>query len=192
MEVLDELFNSKLEVKLFRLFLRNPESEFSTKEIGERTASKSKDVNKEVAKLHKLRFLNQKTDRKSKKKTYLVNIDFPFYSELKAVIFKEVPVAKERIMSRAKNLGKLKLLLISGIFLNMENARTDMLIVTDGLSERKMETFLKDLESEVGKELNYSLMGIEEFYYRKKMYDKFLREILKSPHEIIIDNLQMK
>lgn len=192
MVILDELFNSKLEVKFFRLFLRNLESSFSAKEVAARIGHKIADVNKEIIKLHNLRFLTQKTDHKSKGKTYSINAEFPYYSELKALIFKEVPVAKERIVNRAKNLGKLKLLLVSGIFLNLENTRTDMLVVTDGLSERKMETFLKDLEAEVGKEINYSLMGIEEFYYRKKMYDKFLREIFKGPHEIVINKLQLK
>lgn len=190
MSVLDELFNSKLEVKLLKLFLRNSEESFSVKEIASRVSEKLKDVNKEISKLHNIRFLNQKTDRKNKKKTYCLNKDFSFYSELKELIFKALPVSKERIVSKAKNLGKIKLLIVSGIFLNKETCRTDMLMVTDGLSERRFATFLKELEAEVGREINYSLMGIEEFYYRRKMYDKFLREILKGSHEKIVDKIR--
>lgn len=190
MSVLEELFNSETEVRLFRLFLRNVEENFEIKDVIARLGTKSKDVPKEIAKLHRLRFLNQKTDRKIQKKTYSLNQDFSFYTELRDLFFKEVPVSKERIVNKAKNLGKLKLLLVSGIFLNKDNCRTDMLLVTDGLSDRKFATFLKDLEAEVGKEINYSLMGIEEFYYRRKMYDRFLREVLKGPHEKIIDKIR--
>ena len=35
-------------------------------------------------------------------------------------------------------------------------------------------------------------MDVEEFEYRYKMYDKFVRDILDLPHETIIDKVSKK
>ena len=69
-------------------------------------------------------------------------------------------------------------------------AKTDLLIVGDNISKAKMKHLLEDLEAEMGREVNYSLMDSNEFKYRANMFDKFIMELLDSPHEIVVNKMQ--
>jgi hypothetical protein len=54
----------------------------------------------------------------------------------------------------------------------------------------KAEKVFEGLSAELGRDVVYSLMDVEEFEYRFKMYDKFIRDILEMPHETIVDKLR--
>ena len=93
---------------------------------------------------------------------------------------------------RINRLGKIKLAVISGIFINKDNPDpliADLLMVGDYIDSRKLRSFLKSLEAEVGKEIKYSVMDKEEFQYRLAMFDRFIRVLLESPHEKLINRL---
>jgi hypothetical protein len=48
---------------------------------------------------------------------------------------------------------------------------------------------MSSLESEIGKEISFVLMTMEEFKYRLNMLDKFILEFLEGPHEEIINKI---
>ncbi len=89
-----------------------------------------------------------------------------------------------------KKLGDVKLAVVSGIFINYPKSKTDILIVADSVSKAKMKHLIEDLEAEMSREVNYSLMGFDEFKYRVNMFDKFIMELLEAPHEIIVNKIQ--
>ena len=84
---------------------------------------------------------------------------------------------------------QVKLAVLAGVFLNHENSRTDLLIVGDDITKRKLDRFLLYIESELGRSIQYTLMDMDEFKYRMGMYDRFLRDILEYPHTTIIDRI---
>ena len=79
--------------------------------------------------------------------------------------------------------------MLAGVFIGQENARTDILMVGEGITKTKLNQFLATTESEIGKTLHYTLMSTDEFRYRRDMYDRFLRDILEYPHEKLINRL---
>ena len=96
------------------------------------------------------------------------------------------------MIERINRLGKIRLAVISGVFINKENLDplvADLLIVGDYIENRKLKSFLKSLEAEVGKEIKYSVMEKEEFQYRLGMFDRFIRVLLDGPHEKLINKL---
>ena len=99
---------------------------------------------------------------------------------------------KKELASRFKNIGRIKLFLVSGLFLNLDKSRVDILIVGESLNKSKSDKVFDILSSELGREVVYSVMDVEEFEYRYKMYDKFVRDILDLPHETIIDKVSKK
>lgn len=126
------------------------------------------------------------------KTVYVLNPDFGSFYELRDLILKSLPAEKDNMVKRLNRLGKIKLAVISGIFINKENLDpliTDLLIVGDYIDSRKLRSFLKSLEAEVGKEVKYSVMDKEEFQYRLAMFDRFVRVILEAPHEKLINKL---
>ena len=85
----------------------------------------------------------------------------------------------------------MKLAVLSGVFINSDNARTDLLIVGDDVKKRALENFLGHTESDLGRPIQYTLMDTEEFRYRMDMYDRFLRDILEYPHAKLINRLDI-
>ena len=126
---------------------------------------------------------------------FLLNPDFEFFNELRALVLKPEPEERRALIRKISTLGRVKLAIISGIFLNTENSAidsepvADLFIVGDDMNRRKITTFLQGLEAEVGKEIKFGLMEREEFEYRYGMFDRFVRVLLEGPHEKIINKL---
>jgi len=188
-EILEQLFDSPVKVKLLKLFLRNPEESFGLRETVKKTRADKISCRRLISKLEEIKFIKSKF--KSGKKIYSLNSGFVFYNELKTLVLKSSPTSKNKILSRLKNVGRIKLALLSGIFLELENSRADLLIVGDGIKNKKLAGFLKDLESEVGKEINYVVLTTADFKYRYNMFDRFIRDILEKPHEKLINRLKL-
>jgi hypothetical protein len=61
--------------------------------------------------------------------------------------------------------------------------------VGDGVKKAKLDSIIKSVEAEVGKELRYAFFSTDEFKYRMSMYDKLVRDILDYPHKVLLDKL---
>lgn len=188
-EVLEQLFDSPVKVKLLKLFLRNPEQSFTLLGITKRLKCNSAACRRELNKLSDIRLINIRF--KAKKKTYSVNPSFDFYNELKTLVLKSSPTSKKKMIKKLRLLGGIKVAIIAGVLLNNENARVDMLIVGDNINNRKINNLLTDLEADVGKELDYVIMTTDEFEYRFEMFDRFLLDVMEKPHEKIINKLKI-
>jgi len=81
------------------------------------------------------------------------------------------------------------LAVISGIFINYEKSKADMVLVGDNVSKAKLKNLMSSLEAEIGKEIVFALMTMEEFKYRLNMLDKFILEFLEGPHEEVINKI---
>ena len=127
---------------------------------------------------------------------YALNANFEFFQELKTLILKSSPAEKDKLVKRLYKLGRIKLAILSGIFLSngdgsnaYDNSIADLFIVGDDMNRRKLTSFLQSLEAEMGKEIKFSLMEREEFDYRYRMFDRFVRVLLEGPHIKIINKL---
>lgn len=123
--------------------------------------------------------------------TYTLNPEFEFYYELKNLILKSSPGEKDEMVNKIMHLGKIKLAVVSGVFLNEPDQPevSDLFIVGDDIDRQKLNRFLKYLEALVGKEIKFTLMDKEEFKYRHGMFDRFIRVLLEGPHEKLVDRL---
>jgi len=196
-QILEQLFESPVKLKLLKLFLRNPHRQFLLADIVKKTQSESRVVQKQVAGLKSIGLLQQKLVRTNKKKQvkggfyFSANPDFDFYNELQFLILKSSPTSKEKMLKKIMRLGRIRLALISGVFLNSENSRVDLFLVGDNISRRKLMNFLAEMESEVGKEIEYAAMDSQEFDYRFHMFDRFVHDILEKPHEKLVNKLKL-
>ena len=189
LETLEKLFNSKARVRLLRFFLNHPKEKFLLPEISSRVKINSKGIRKEVNNLVKSGFL--KIKQANKKKYYFSNPKFILYDELKELVFKGNPASSKEIAKKIKNIGQIKLALISGSLINSEKGRVDIFIVGENLNKVKLKRFLEDIESEIGKGISYAAMNADEFNYRRNMFDKFVLDILEGPREILIDRMKI-
>lgn len=183
-ELFTQLFESRVKARLIKFFMLNDKREYSQREVVEKNKMSSVQITKELNRFEKMRMIIVRT--KKGKRFFQTNTGFIFYPELKNLVVKSNTMPECRSLSQIKNLGKVRLALISGVFLNYPKGRADLLLVGDEMSRAKLKHLLENLEAEVGKEINYSFMSSDEFKYRTDMLDKFIMEFLEGPYEEII------
>ena len=187
-EPLEELFGSPVKLQLMKLFFRNQEKQFLLKDIFKASRTEKQTTRKYLKKLEKIGLI-RKRKISPRKQIFYLNPDFEFFNELKELILKSSPVSKEKMLKQIKKLGKIKLVLLSGLFVGSKTARADLLIVGDNLNQRKISTFIKKIETEAGTEINCAAMNTDEFNYRYDMYDRFVRDLLEEKNELLINHL---
>ena len=202
MDTLGILFGSASRIKILRLFLLNPLEVYDIKEIALKSKVNIAETRKEISLLKKAGVLTDKSffkdtplNRGSKRilkkrmQGLQLKASFPLLFHLKNLIMSETPLGRNEISKRFRATGKIKLLILSGIFLDEPDSRVDVFIVGDNLKRRSIENVLRSIEAEVGKELSYGALETNEFLYRASVYDKFIRDILDMRHDKVIDRL---
>jgi hypothetical protein len=125
---------------------------------------------------------------KQEKKYYQANVDFVLFNEIKALVVKSQVLYEKDITEKLKALGSIKFLVLSGIFVNDEEAAVDLLVVGQ-IRKPDLVRVIREVEKEIGKEINYSLMDIKEFKHRREMTDVFLYNIFEANKIVAIDEL---
>lgn len=187
-----------------RYFLHHEDNIVSLYEITLKTKSKSTLVRKELAILSAIGFIEKRkartvvttgTGKKATSKMkevngYKLNTLFPHNQALKDLLFDFHLLDKRELAARFKVIGRIKLFVVAGVFIGDIKSRVDLLIVGEAINRAKAEKILEILSSELGRDVVYSIMDVEEYEYRFKMYDKFVRDIKEMPHEMVIDKLR--
>lgn len=201
--MLEKIFGSAARVKMMRLFLFNSREHFDTAEIRSKTQLSGRAVAREITRLSNAGFIKQKNGMKEVCRTrgkeekvvkkrvrgWMLNPNFPYLEAMKTLLISSKSFERSTIARRFQNGGRIKLLIISGVFLRNEQSRVDILVVGDNLKRVTIAQTLKAIESSVGKELRYAIMKTDDFLYRMSIYDKFIRDILDYPHERLIDKI---
>lgn len=202
-QLLEKLFESVPKVRLLRLFMQNQDTNFPIIEIVRRTKLPSRSIRSELNKLLKIGLIKSKIgpiplDSSSGKKhkikkaeLFFINSSFPIIQELHTLTIRSLATSRIKLLRQIKSLGKIKLAIISGIFINSDKSRTDLLLIGDDIKRKRLENFLGQIESEIGKPIEYTMMDTDEFKYRLNMYDRFLRDILEYPHEKLINKFNV-
>jgi len=63
--------------------------------------------------------------------------------------------------------------------------------VGDNLKRGAIDSVVRGIEAELGKEIIYSVFETDDFKYRLSMFDKLIRDILDFPHQKIVDRLNI-
>lgn len=203
METLAKLFGNATKVKLMRLFLFNPDSYFSIKEIIDRSKSNRKESKKELSGLinvgivKKRAILREIPSKKKRKVTirkvsdvgYFLDPKFPYLESLKNLLITVSLHADDTLVRKFSNLGRIKFFIASGFFIQEWDTRVDLLIVGDDINLSKLDSVIKSIEAEVGKEIAYSAFDTDDFEYRYGIHDRLIRDILDHPHMTLVDKL---
>lgn len=197
MDILEKLFGSAAKVRVMKLFLFHPNSTFDMEEIKKRSQLNSSKIQKEMRSLEKMGFLKKKSmslmskngKNKKKVKAWSVDFKFPYLKHLQSMLVHTSPFANKDIVKKFKNAGDLKLLIISGIFIQNWESRVDILIVGDKLKSSTLHSVIKTLEADMGCELRYTVLETDDFKYRLNIYDKLIRDVLDFPHEKVLNKI---
>lgn len=183
--MLEDIFISKVRVKVLQLFFGNFGQIFHVREIVRRVSEEINAVRRELARMEKAGMLT--SEWRANRRYYAVRTDHIFWQDLLSLVAKTVGLGGDIVKNRSK-LGKVKFALLSGSFVrNTEPgpAEVDLLIVGNIIMPQ-IAAIVKDEEARRGREINYTVMTEEEFNFRKRRRDPFLAGILEKPAIMLI------
>ncbi len=186
-EILEHLFGSRSRSRMLRFFVLNPGKEISLTDVKKKMNIDGRRIRGDINALRKIEFIIESV-RKGEK-YYMLNEAFPYYVELRNLFIKANTYPQCKELKQIKDVGRVKLVMISGIFLNYDKSRLDILIVCDDMNRTKLVKAIEVIEAEIGKEVRYMAMTSDELHYRLDMMDRFLIDFLGSPHDTVINKV---
>lgn len=186
MDILGKLLGNSNRIKTIRLFLFNPDLALTAKEAAKRAKVTLATMRRELRSLRDADFIKEKRNVRG---GFQLNKEFPFQSQLRVLFNVEVFENRDKIVRRFKNCGKIKSLIISGIFLEDGAGKVDLVVIGDKLKRAPIENAVRAIEAEIGKELTYAMMETKDFIYRLHSGDRFVRDVLDFEHKKLIDKL---
>lgn len=194
--MIDALFGSKTRVKLLHLFLNNPGQSFYVREITRKIEEQINSVRRELSNMMAIGIIV--SDSADNKLYYQVNQEYEFYTALRAIFADDfsLPAQKTQpaIQSQEpsqleKLLGKLnglRVAVASGRLVVGSSSSVDLLLV-GSLPLKQVEAVMADVEKSEGKELRYSVLPYDEFYYRLSIRDRFITDVINGKHTVLVD-----
>lgn len=188
--MIDALFGSKTRVKLLHLFLNNPGKSFYVREITRLIDEQINSVRRELSNMLGVGIIT--SDTADNKLYYEVNQRYEHYVALRA-IFADQPTKTAKSVKAAddwqpliEQLPNVRIAVAAGVLVQGSSSKVDLLVV-GAVSPTKLKTAVKSIERLEGRELTYSMLPYDEFYYRLSVRDKFITEIMNSNHHVVVD-----
>jgi hypothetical protein len=170
--MIDALFGSKTRVKLLHLFLNNPGTSFYVREITRLVDEQINSVRRELSNMLSIGIIT--SDTSDNKLYYEVNQRFEHYLPLKAIFGNQ----------DAKDV--VRIAIASGVLVRASSSSIDLLLVGP-IAPLRVKKTIASIEKLEGRELTYSVLTYDEFYYRLSVRDKFITEILSSNYQVVVD-----
>ncbi|MDD2680867.1 MAG: hypothetical protein PHE20_02050 [Patescibacteria group bacterium] len=210
--MLARIFGSNARVKILKAFLSKPEQKYYTRQLARDLELQVNSVRRELENLQNIGLIKEqpvdyslevneeiviKVERKSKKvskepdkkeapkneiKYFTADIDFLLFRELKSLFAKANLLSCQDFLKNIDDLGVITHLWLSGIFTGETKAPVDILIVGK-INKTQLLQRIKNLEVDLGKEINFTIMDDSEYEYRTDINDIFLYK-LKQCHTL--------
>lgn len=192
---INALFGSKTRVKLLNLFFNSPDQKFYVREISRTIDEQVNSVRRELTNLESVGVVKSSTE--DRKIYYQANQRFKYYLPLR-VIFAGVKIGDSiSVDKKTSDIDKwqselsdiqneVELLVLFGVLADDPKSNIDMLLVGDNYGH-KLSEWASNIENKEGRELNYMILSMEDFYYRYTTQDTFIKGLFESNHKVIFD-----
>ena len=185
--MLEQLFGSKTRTKLLRLFFMKKEGRFYVREITRLIDERINSVRRELENLKTFGLI--KDEIVNNKRYYHLDENFTLFKELKDLVIKSRFFIEKEYIRKFKKLPGVKYVVLTGYFVGLKDKTLTDILIVGKVSKSKIESIVRRMSKEFLDDINYTIMDMKEFKYRKGMTDKFLYNILKNKKIVIIDKI---
>lgn len=200
--MIEQLFGSKTRVKLLQLFYGNVNRSFYVREITRKVDEQINSVRRELANLLNIGIIT--SDTSNNKVYYEVNQKFEYFGPLQELFGGKKPRSRKSVKATSKvnepvvvsayaeepadlkTLGNIDVVALMGQFTRDEASGVDILVVGD-VNQNAVQKYVTELEEKEGKELRYTVLGVDEFNYRLQIKDRFISNVLLSKKQVLFD-----
>ena len=180
--------NGEIRLKVLRFFLVNQKEYSSIEDLEEKTKVKKDKLRKELLLLTNANFIDKYIDNKGTN-LFKLNENFEYKDSLFELVFDFYNMNRNVLVDRLKKIGRIKLFYFTGVFVNDIDSDIDILLIIDNVKPKEMNKVVSDINATFANKLRILIMDIEEFNYRYKMFDRFLRLILEGKKIVVVDKL---
>lgn len=198
MDILEKLFKGRERVQIMRFFIFNPDITFGVNDVSLKIGVPKRLIDAEFFNLEKAGFLRRKPYLKGHRdlsgdlargRGWILNSHFRYLKALENLIISQGLISEQDLLKKIANWGKIKFVLVSGIFTQDSESRVDLMVVGDDIKQNAVIRVISNFEKEFGKEIRYSVFETSEFKYRLNMNDKLVHDIIDYPHKTLINRL---
>jgi predicted nucleotidyltransferase len=178
--MLEYLITSKAKRNILRLFFMNPENDYYLRQVSRLTGEPISAVQRELGSLEKGGILEYQ--RRGNLKCYSVNKEFPFYAELKKIIYATVGLG-DYLTTKLQNPEQIELAFIYGsVARGEETAKSDIdLFVVGDIDVGTLHNLVSQIEKDTGRTINYTVMTKKELDSRITKIEPFIHRIMAEP-----------
>ncbi len=186
---MEELFVSKVRVKILQLFLSSPDPLFHVREIVRRVDEEINAVRRELARMEKYGLVS--SEWRANRRLYRLRKDHRYYPELLGMVAKSTGLGGDIVKGKGR-LGKLKYAFISTRFIkNIPSGTEDVDILLVGqIVLPELQAIIADEQAKREREINYSFMDENEFQFRVRRRDPFILRVLVQPKIMLVGDEQ--
>lgn len=186
-EGMEELFVSRVRVKLLKLFLTTEESLLHVREIVRRTGEEINAVRRELQRMEKYGMVD--SEWRANRRLYHFRTDYIFYPQLLGLVVKTTGLGEAIIKNRNK-MGRVKYVMMATRYIkNQPSGPEDVdILVVGQLVLPELQALISNEQAKRDQEINYSFMDESEFQFRVKRRDPFILRVLTQPKIMVIGN----
>jgi hypothetical protein len=189
--MLNDLFLSKVRVKLLELFLGEPERIYYVREIVRHVEEQINAVRMELNRMEAVGLLS--SEWRANRKYYTLRKDYVFFDELLRLVNKTTGLGGNIVRERVR-LGKIRYAMLSGSYIRgLKPGPNDVELLLVGVVVLpELSRIVKEQEAKLGREINYTVMSEDEFLFRKSRRDPFVVSVLEKPRMMLLgDEIEM-
>jgi predicted nucleotidyltransferase len=183
--MLEQLFSSRVRVRLLTTFLTNPDARFYTRQLERLLDGSPYAIQRELRRLEAIGLLEAQPEANIK--YYAVNKDFAIYPELKNIILKTTGVGDVLHEGLAK-LGTVEQAFIYGsVAAGDEDGLSDIdLMIIGKVDLIRLSSVISQLEDSIRREINYIVYERREMERKLQEGDVFLNNVDSGPKIMLI------
>lgn len=203
-DFLARLMTNTARAKVLRAFFFDQSGVFTAPLAAKRSGVPLRATEKEIRALEKLGILKpgkfvitlgngtQRTvGGRQKEAAWTVDPTFKYSAALSKFVHEVSPVRYNSILTGLKGSGRYIAVILSGSFVGDPSRPVDLLVAADALNEGRLETAVRALEREFGREIRYAAFSAPEFRYRLTIQDRLIRDTLDYPHLALLDKIRL-
>lgn len=178
--MMEELFISKVRVKVLQLFLSNQADLFHVREIVRRVDEEINAVRRELGRMEKFGMVT--SEWRANRRLYRFRRDYIYYQQLLEMVVKSTALGGAIIKNKNK-LGKVKYAMMATRFAKNETSEPDQvdLLIVGQVVLPELQALIANEQTTREREINYSFMDEAEFQFRVKRRDPFILKVLIQP-----------
>lgn len=184
--MLKDLFISKTRVKLFEIFLSDPNQMYHVRDLVRKADEEINAVRRELARMERVGMV--KKEPRGNRLYYWFRHDYVFYADLLSLVAKSTGLGAA-ILKNKPRLGSVNLVMLSSRFVRHQNRKNpddvDLLVVGNVVLP-ELAAIIRNEEAKREQTINYTPMTEEELKFRRTRRDPFLQNILMNSRVIVL------